>query len=128
MRYRYDAAAGRRYKTVEIIVDEAPWEAKEKGREEPPLPSAPSDLEPSVDGGSSEQRLEQHNRPARFAPRTPVGVRIERTEQELQAKVKSAGGFWQYHLMVWQLPYAQAVALGLADRIVGTIAELAARR
>ncbi len=32
VRYRYDAERKKRYKTVEIIVDEAPWNLKDKVR------------------------------------------------------------------------------------------------
>jgi hypothetical protein len=32
VRYRYDAARKKRYKTVELIVDEAPWNPKDAAR------------------------------------------------------------------------------------------------
>ena len=33
VRYRYDAERGRRYKTVELIVDESDWEPRRRGGE-----------------------------------------------------------------------------------------------
>lgn len=91
VRYRYDEAAKRRYKTIEIIVDEQPWEPK-------------------------------------ITAKTPVGIRIELSEQELRLQMKTIKAIWHPKLGVWQMPYSQAIALGLANRIVGTIAEMRAAR
>lgn len=99
VRYRYDEAAKRRYKTIEIIVDEQPWEPRVKVKER-----------------------------AQIAPDTLVGIRIRREEAELRKRLKSVGGWWSDTLRVWSLRYEQVVTLGLADRIVGTIDELIATR
>jgi hypothetical protein len=47
-----------------------------------------------------------------------VGVRIDVTERALRHTVKAAGGKWRPATQVWELPYGQAVALGLLDRVV----------
>jgi len=46
-----------------------------------------------------------------------VGVLIGVKEVELQRKVKSAGGKWNYNQRVWEIRYDQVVKLELTDRI-----------
>jgi len=89
VRYRYDERTERRYKTVEIIVDEVPW--------------TPAGRRPVVlrDRYSS------------------VWVRIRFEERELRERVKAAGAQWDPERLLWLLPLNKAQALGLEDRIVG---------
>src|SRR5262245_57884570 len=47
-----------------------------------------------------------------------VGLRVEFQETELQRRIKQAGGKWNSAKRVWEIPYDQAVALGLKKRIV----------
>jgi len=47
-----------------------------------------------------------------------VHIRIEYGEVELGREVKAAGGKWNPGKRVWELPYRDAVALGLIQRIV----------
>ncbi|MEN9933748.1 MAG: hypothetical protein RLZZ387_327 [Chloroflexota bacterium] len=84
VRYRYDAAQRKRYKTAEIIVDEGPW-------------SPPGET---------------------YAPHTLVYVRVARNEVDIRGAVRSAGGLWQPHYMLWVLRYAEVERLGLLDRVV----------
>ena len=84
VRYRYDAQQKKRFKTVELIVAECPWE--------PPGPCIPAD--------------------------TLVDLRIGFAEVDLRERVKQAGGKWNPHRKVWELRYAQVVALELETRIV----------
>ena len=78
VRYRYDREQKRRYKTVELIEDEAVW-------------TPPEDL---------------------------VGVLVAWGEMDVAQRIKNAGGVWLPGPKVWQLPYAQAVKLGLKGRVV----------
>ena len=85
VRYRYDAQQKKRFKTVELIVAECPWE--------PPRPYIPAD--------------------------TLVDLRIGFAEVDIRERVKQAGGKkWNLHRKVWELRYAQVVALKLETRIV----------
>lgn len=81
VRYRYDAAAGRRYKTAEIIIESSAWA--------PPI-----------------------------APEAIVGLRVGLLERDIQRRLRAAGGVWDKPCQLWRLRYDQALALGLADRIV----------
>ncbi len=100
VRYRYDATAGRRYKTIEIIVDEAPWA---------PPPAAG----PAPQPAGAPQRPE----PRQLRPDTLVGIQGRQGDQRL----RQAGGVWRWDLQLWLLSYAQAVSLCLTDRIVGIV-------
>jgi hypothetical protein len=84
VRYRYDPVRGRRLTTVELIVEEAPWQPRAAPRREDRL----------------------------------VLVRVAWGEAELGRRIKAAGGDWDRHRRAWELPYSQAVRLGLLDRIV----------
>jgi len=53
-----------------------------------------------------------------LADDAPVAVRIDFAEVELRQRVKQAGGTWNPDRRVWDLPYAQVVALKLKARIV----------
>ena len=58
------------------------------------------------------------NPPApRVADDVPVGVRVDFSELELRQRVKQAGGKWNPDRKVWELRYADAVALKLEARI-----------
>jgi hypothetical protein len=83
VRYRYEAQPKKRFKTVERLVAECPWE--------PPGPCRPAD--------------------------TLVDLRIGFAEVDIRERVKQAGGKWNPHRKVWELRYAQVVALKLETRI-----------
>jgi len=100
VRYRYDAASGRRYKTVELIVDQAPWIAP------PPHPHA---AKPVV-------RVDHIDEPDTPPPQQ-VGVKVFFREDKLRERVKAAGGQWSKAEKLWRLPYRTAVSLGLEHRI-----------
>ena len=88
VRYRYDEARGKRYKTVELIEEEMPWApAKPAARARPPEPSH------------------------RF------GIWVGYEETQLRERVKQAGGIWRPRQKCWELTYAQIVALELEARI-----------
>jgi hypothetical protein len=88
VRYRYDAGKKKRYKTVEIVVEEKEWSPVEK-------PQKPT--------WDSTDRL---------------GIRVGIEEKEMQEKVKQSGGIWRPRQKLWELPYAEILALGLEGRIV----------
>ena len=90
VRYRYDPPCRKRYKTIELIVEAAPWHPD-------PLPEPPSPL-PS--------------RPRR------LGIRVAYGEHELREKIKAVGGTWSKQEKVWRVPSHQITALGLEKRIV----------
>ncbi len=84
VRYRYDAAKRKRYKTVELIVEESAWTPQV----EPPAAEA------------------------------WVSVVIGKTESNLQQRIREVGGRWNGIRGVWELRYADVVALGLTGRLV----------
>jgi hypothetical protein len=100
VRYRYDAASGARYKTIELIVDQAAWVPP------PPHPHAPK---PVI-------RID-HIEDSETSPPQQVGVKVFFREQELRERVKAAGGQWSKAEKLWRLPYRTAVSLGLEHRI-----------
>ena len=67
VRYRYDAAARVRYKTVELIVEQVPWEP-------------------------AERVVVPDGRPGR--PPSLVGVRVAWDDRILQQRIRDAGGRW----------------------------------
>jgi hypothetical protein len=98
VRYRYDAKAGKRYKTAEIIVEEAEW-CPPSPHPRAPKPALKSDYLDDVQ------------------ERNEVGVKVFFRENELRDQVKAAGGRWSKSEKLWQLPFSTAVALGLEHRI-----------
>ena len=100
VRYRYDAASGARYKTVELIVDQAAWV---------PPPPHPHANKPVI----RVDRIDDLETP----PPQQVGVKVFFRENELRERVKAAGGHWSKAEKLWRLPYRTAVSLGLEHRI-----------
>ena len=90
VRYRYDEERKKRYKTVELIVDEIPWVSNNV------------DKKPSITTNSDKL----------------VSVRVGYEERDIRNLVKEAGGQWNSTEKVWSLPYRKAVELGLEKRIV----------
>jgi hypothetical protein len=90
VRYRYDSVRKMRYKTVELIVEEAPWNPRAEIASESPPPRPPA----------------------------LVGVRVDFLETELRHTVKDAGGGWDPARKLWILPLRTARKLGLDDRVV----------
>lgn len=93
VRYRYDPQAGKRYKTVELIIAEEDWQPAEATPiEAPPKPERPT---------------------------TPlVPVRIHYTEKDLQRQIKAIGGTWDAKRKHWYAPEAYVKRIGLTKRIV----------
>ncbi len=91
VRYRYDKVKRKRYKTIELIIDEQAW----------------------IEG----YRMSPHTVP-RYEPLGPVLVKINYHEVKLRNAVKEAGGEWQPKEKAWKLPYDTAIELGLDQRIV----------
>lgn len=67
VRYRYDPVGRIRHKTVELVVESAPWN-------------------PTRDS------LEGRSGPGR--PTVLIGVRVEYREAELRSRIKAGGGRW----------------------------------
>lgn len=91
VRYLYDKEGRRRLKTVELIVEEAPWEK--------PAPSP----------GRRKKK-----------PGDVVGIRVEYWETDLRSRVKAAGAIWRPRHHLWEMSFALVQALGLEDRVVET--------
>ena len=91
VRYRYDAVKQRRYKTVELIVDQEHWSP-------PPEPSYPDTPPPE--------------------PLRRVGLRVGYHESELRQRVKAAGGTWFKDEKLWYVSADRVNALGLESRVV----------
>jgi len=90
VRYRYDQEAGRRYTTVELIEEDVNWSILAPAAAQAPDP-----------GG--DQRL---------------GVRVAYWENQVREQVKAAGGIWRPRQKLWEMRYADVVALGLESRVV----------
>jgi len=98
VRYRYDASASKRYKTVEIIIEEAKWSPP------PPRTDAPR---PALKVDTIEE----------LPVSQEVGVKIFFRESQLREQVKAAGGRWLKSEKLWRVPYQTAISLGLEHRI-----------
>ena len=103
VRYRYDAAASMRYKTVELIIEQAKWT---------PPPPHPFDPEPKL----RVNYIDDLPEPPASEP-AEVGVKVFYRENDLRSQVKAAGGRWSKGDKVWMMPYETAVSLGLEHRI-----------
>jgi hypothetical protein len=90
VRYRYDDYHKKRYKTVELIIEETPWVTENNGKA----------------GRKNSIRNER------------VPVRIGFKERELRSLVKDAGGIWRKEEKAWMLSYKKVVELGLEKRII----------
>jgi hypothetical protein len=138
VRYRYDAAAGRRYKTIEIIVDEAPWapplqgEAAKGESGDPGQRRAPqSEPVPAAEAADGPRAGPQLERPVtggkprhRLAPSTLVGVRPPAAAGGVVSRLAQAGGIRRELLDVWVVSYQLALDLGLSQYIVDTLENL----
>ncbi len=91
VRYRYDRLKRKRYKTIELIIDEQAW----------------------IKG----YRISPHVVP-RHEPIGPVLVKINYHEVKLRNAAKEVGGQWCPKEKAWKLPYDTAIALGLDQRIL----------
>jgi len=97
VRYRYDEQNGKRYKTVELIEEEMAWQP------------------PRLDGTKVSSKLRSSDR---------CGVRIGYGETELREQAKACGAIWRPKQKLWEMSFAQVLALGLEDRMVGSNQEL----
>ena len=95
IRYRYDAAKRKRFKTIELIVTEEDWH--------PPAPH------PDDDGSTRPA-------PKRYATRR-LGIRIAFDEADLRQRIKAAGGLWDPSQRMWFLPKEEVRRLGLVQRV-----------
>jgi hypothetical protein len=95
VRYRYDPARNKRYKTVELIVAEDDW------RTAAPHPQEDRTRRPA---------------PKRYYTRR-VGIRIEYQEAELRRQIKAAGGMWDPSERLWFIPEEEVRRLGLVQRV-----------
>ncbi len=96
LRYRYDMAKGKRYKTVELIIAEEDWRPPERHPQETLRDRPPVQRQPM-------QRL---------------GIRLAYEEADLRQQIKAAGGLWDPNKRVWFVPAATVQELGLTDRVV----------
>ena len=90
VRYRYDDTNKKRYKTVELIIEETDWEPTENSKQE-------------KIGKQKDEML--------------VGVRIGIGEGRLQQEMRNAGGKWNRQNQLWEIGYETALRLGLKDRV-----------
>ena len=90
VRYRYNQELHKRYKTVELIVEEIPW-----------IPQAVVAL-----------NRRKNNMEAL------VSVKVGYNERSVRTIIKNAGGKWQPEHKVWILPYKKVIEMGLQKRIV----------
>ena len=90
VRYRYDEIRKKRYKTVELVIEEKDWEPEE----------------------------ESHKTDAKHSTEIKlVGVRIGPGESALQQMARKAGGSWNRQIGLWEIEYEKALQIGMKDRI-----------
>ena len=94
VRYRYDPQQRKRFKTVELIIEEAPWQPD-------PTPGYP----------------EQTPLPQQAS--RSVGVRIDYHEKIQQQAIKAIGGIWSSRDKLWYAEEELVRRFGLHDRITG---------
>ena len=91
VRYRYDAVAQVRYKTVELVIEQVRWTPAQRARRQGEGPGRPPVL---------------------------VHLRVRFHQEQLRKRVKEAGGRWLPDKKVWVVPLGVARRLGLDDRAV----------
>ena len=96
VRYRYDPARRKRFKTVELIVEEEDWA---------PVSHPEPDTKPVPPQA-----------PPRYTPRVPVRIRYD--EKDLQRAIKAIGGNWDPGKKLWYAPEEYIRRIGLVGRIV----------
>ncbi len=90
IRYRYNSELKKRFKTVELIIEEAPWQ--------------------SENGKRAVKKTSKYDR--------PVFLRVGIREFELRDRIKNAGGRWDNIEKLWVLSYRKAVEFGIESRIL----------
>ena len=95
IRYRYDPARKKRFKTVELIIAEQDWQPREPHPEE--------------------EKATGLN-PKRYHTRR-VGVRLSQLESDLRKNIIAAGGMWDPAERLWLLPEEEVRNLGLVQRV-----------
>ncbi|MFP5246371.1 MAG: hypothetical protein ACLGH0_06720 [Thermoanaerobaculia bacterium] len=88
VRYRYDDERQTRCKTIEIVIEEIPWSPE-----------------------TAAVRIS-------YAPNEPVEIRTDPTERPLIQALRARNARWNEYDETWTLPYADALALRLTDRII----------
>lgn len=83
VRYKYDLQNKRKLKTVELIIEDEPWD------------------------------MDKNRNPGNKI----VGIKVAYGEIEIRKLVRCAGGRWNKEKRLWQIPYHEAMSLGLGDRI-----------
>ena len=96
VRYRYDYFNKKKYKTVELIINEDDWH---------PLPLHPD----TTHAKEVEQDFNREHK---------LKVRIAWDEKELQTAAKSHGGLWSPKEKVWLMDSYEVKNAGLAHRVV----------
>lgn len=94
VRYRYDYQKLKKYKTIELIIDEQAWT--------PPEPHPDEEKPRMMDVVLNRQ----------------VGVRIGINERDLQQKIRMIGGVWSRQDRVWYASEENIRRIGLGERIV----------
>ena len=97
VRYRYDYAAKKKYKTVELVISEDDWQ--------PPVALHPDEDRPKM--------LDQG-----YSLADKVKVRIAWDEKDLQFKAKSHGGMWSPKDKAWLICEQDAIRAGLMNRVI----------
>lgn len=146
VRYRYDEAAGRRYTTVELIVDSGPWARKSEASESPGRETgkrpgkslaSPASVDPGGSTGAEDSGSRRpvkapgtdnarvsgsgspvNNRPRYIDGRRIVEIRIDPDETELAEMVREYGGRRNPRSGAWSLQYRYVADLMLSDRII----------
>lgn len=100
VRYRYDAFQKKRYKTIEIIIDESDWT---------PPPPHPYEEDYFV-------KTETNNIHRNFNDQ--AAIKIGWDEKELQQRVKAIGGIWSPEEKLWYADKNAIIKANLQHRVV----------
>ena len=100
VRYRYDAFQQKRYKTIEIIIDESHWS---------PPPPHPHE---------EERLVKTHTDFIHRNFNEKAAIKIGWHEKELQQRVKAIGGTWSPEEKLWYADKQAIIRANLQDRIV----------
>ncbi|MFZ2956324.1 MAG: hypothetical protein WA705_05490 [Candidatus Ozemobacteraceae bacterium] len=116
VRYRYDEAKGKRFTTVELIVDEADW----KPIKRPVVQEVAGRTKLESSGKEGNKKLVQipEKGPSQPQDSEIVRVRIDWGEFQLGQSVKSSGGQWNAKGKYWEIPLAEVKKLGIENRII----------
>jgi hypothetical protein len=118
VRYRYDAVRRCRVKTVELIVEEAPWEPPAPPPHASPAEPPTGDLTKAPRAAPNENDENKARRGIGASAIVAVALSWDRY-LDLRKRLYDARARWNPHERTWEMEYRHACTLGLADLVRG---------